>query len=163
MTQQEIPVMQNQWSGVVEKVLIKNGYDKCALIAILQDLQKEAGYLPREALEILSHGLAVPVSQVFSVATFYKAFKLSPTGKHIIKVCLGTACHIRGGPDLMRQVESELGVKEEEVTKDGLFSFEAVRCVGCCGLAPVLMIDETFYGKVTPKQIRKIVSEVEKK
>jgi NADH-quinone oxidoreductase subunit E len=119
--------------------------------------------LPKEALEVAAAGLKAPVSQIFSVVTFYKAFKLNPSGKHIIKVCLGTACHIRGGPDIMRQIESELQVKEEEVTKDGLFSFEAVRCVGCCGLAPVLMIDETFYGKVTPKQIHKIVTDVAKK
>jgi NADH:ubiquinone oxidoreductase subunit E len=147
-----------QWSEIVDRVLEKYHMDRSAIIAIFQDTQREIGFLPKEVLALIAEKLGAPISQIYSVATFYKAFKLKPCGKHVIKVCLGTACHIRGGPDLMRQVESELEVKEEEVTPDGVFSYEAVRCVGCCGLAPVLMVDETFYGKVAPKQINKIIS-----
>ncbi len=141
----------------IEKILENNRFDPNALIAILQDTQREFGYIPKDAIEEIAKRLSIPVSRVYAVATFYKAFKLSPTGKHIVKVCLGTACHIKGGPDLMRQLESDLGVKPEEVTADGQFSYEAVRCVGCCGLAPVVMIDETFYGKATPNQMKKIL------
>jgi NADH-quinone oxidoreductase subunit E len=149
-------------NDTIDMILDRNGRDRSGMIAILQDTQKTVGYLPREALTRIAEQLNVPISQVYAVATFYKAFKLKPCGKHIVKICLGTACHIRGGPDIMRQVESELGVKEEEVTPDGNFSFEAVRCVGCCGLAPVLMVDENFYGKVLPKQISKVLSQYKK-
>ncbi len=151
-----------EYSKPLEKVLKKNDYNSSALIAILQDLQHELTYLPAKALQELAETLKIPLSQVFSVATFYKAFKMSPPGKHIVKVCLGTACHIKGGPDLVRALQSQLGVEENQVTDDGLFSFEPVMCVGCCGLAPVVMIDETFYGKVTPKQIPKIISKYKK-
>lgn len=139
----------------IEKILENNRFDINALIAILQDTQREFGYIPKDAIEAIAKGLSVPISRVYAVVTFYKAFKLSPSGKHVVKVCLGTACHIKGGPELMRQLESNLGVKPEEVTPDGQFSYEAVRCVGCCGLAPVVMVDETFYGKATPNQMKK--------
>jgi len=150
------------YSTILKKVLKKNDYNASALIAILQDLQHEIRFLPGEVLEELAEMLDIPKSRVYSVVTFYKAFKLSPPGKHVVKVCLGTACHIKGGSELINALESKLGVKEEEVTEDGEFSYEPVMCVGCCGLAPVVMIDETFHGKVTPKQIPKILSECKK-
>lgn len=148
---------------ILEKVLAKNDYNASALIAILQDLQHELKYLPEDVLEELAVKLEIPKSQVYSVVTFYKAFKLTPPGRHNIKVCLGTACHIKGGSELVQTLESKLGIKEGEVTEDGEFSYEPVMCVGCCGLAPVVMVDETFHGKVTPKQIPKILKECEKK
>lgn len=152
-----------EYTDVLTEVLKKNDYNKSALIAILQDIQHALNYLPKEILEELAETLEIPKSQVFSVVTFYKAFKLTPPGKHNVKVCMGTACHIKGGSDLVHALESKLGIKEGEVTEDGEFSYEPVMCVGCCGLAPVVMIDETFHGKVTPKQIPKILSECKKK
>ncbi len=148
---------------VLKKVLNKNNYNASALIAILQDIQHELSYLPEDVLVELAETLEIPKSQVYSVVTFYKAFKLTPPGRHNIKVCLGTACHIKGGSDLVRQLESKLGIKTGEVTEDGEFSYEPVMCVGCCGLAPVVMVDETFHGKVTPKQIPGILNECRKK
>ncbi|MBN1297468.1 NADH-quinone oxidoreductase subunit NuoE [bacterium] len=150
-------------SQVLQNVLEKNEFKASALIAILQDIQHALGFLPEDVLEELADMLKIPRSQVYSVVTFYKAFKLVPPGKHNIKVCLGTACHIKGGSELIRTLESQLGIKEGQVTEDGLFSFEPVMCVGCCGLAPVMMIDETFHGKMTPKQIPKILNECKKK
>lgn len=150
-------------SEVLKKVLEKNNYNASALIAILQDIQHELNYLPEDVLLELADTLGIPKSQVYSVVTFYKAFKLNPPGRHNIKVCLGTACHIKGGSELVQQLESKLGIKAGEVTEDGEFSFEPVMCVGCCGLAPVLMVDETFHGKMTPKQIPGILNECRKK
>jgi len=141
------------------QILAKTNHQPSDLIGILQDVQREFGYVPRASLERISDDLMVPLSRVYTVATFYKAFKLQPTGKHIIKVCLGTACHIKGGPRLMQALESELGVKPEEVTEDGLFSYEGVRCVGCCGLAPVIMVDEDFHGKLRPGDIKRILTQ----
>lgn len=142
-----------------DQILAKSHHQPSDLIGILQDVQREFGYIPRTSLERISEDLNVPLSQVYTVATFYKAFKLQPTGKHIIKVCLGTACHIKGGPQLMQALERELGVRPEEVTEDGLFSYEGVRCVGCCGLAPVIMVDEDFHGKLRAGDIKKILSQ----
>ena len=146
------------WIETVSEIIEKNQRDASALIAILQDTQRHLGYLPTDVLNYISDELVIPLSRVYSVATFYSAFKLKPTGKHIIKVCLGTACHIKGGPRLMNELEKVLKVKSGEATEDMMFSFEAVRCVGCCGLAPVVMIDENFHGKVQPKDIKKIVA-----
>ncbi|MCD4652680.1 NADH-quinone oxidoreductase subunit NuoE [bacterium] len=157
-----VEATKTEYSKVLMDVLEKNDFNASALIAILQDLQHELRYLPEEVLEELAETLDIPKSRVYSVVTFYKAFKMSPPGKHVIKVCLGTACHIKGGSELIYALESKLGVKEEEVTEDGEFSYEPVMCVGCCGLAPVVMIDETFHGKVTPKQIPKILSKCRK-
>jgi len=155
--------VKSEYSVTLTKVLEKNEYKASALIAILQDLQHALSYLPEEVLVELAETLDIPQSQVYSVVTFYKAFKLNPPGRHNIKVCMGTACHIKGGSELVHTLESKLGVKEGEVTEDGEFSFEPVMCVGCCGLAPVVMIDETFHGKMTPKQIPKMLKECRKK
>ncbi len=155
--------VKSEYSSVLQKVLEKNDYKASALIAILQDLQHEIHYLPEEVLCELAETLDIPKSQVYSVVTFYKAFKLNPPGRHNIKVCMGTACHIKGGSELIHTLESKLGITEGEVTEDGEFSYEPVMCVGCCGLAPVVMIDETFHGKVTPKQIPKILNDCRKK
>ena len=154
----ELVEEQTTWLEQADEVVERSHREPSALIAILQDAQREIGYLPLMVLRRIAERLGVPLSRVYAVATFYKAFKLKPTGKHIIKVCLGTACHIKGGPELMRALESELSVPPEEVTEDGQFSYESVRCVGCCGLAPVIMIDENFHGKLTGRDIKKIVS-----
>ncbi len=150
---------EQRWSEETDRILARNNNDPSALIAILQDVQRRMGYLPKPVLTRIAEKLGVPLSRVYAVATFYKAFKLKPAGKHIIKVCLGTACHIKGAPQLIQALEGELKVKPEDVTPDGRFSFEAVRCVGCCGLAPVIMIDENFHGKVSPKDVKQILAQ----
>lgn len=147
------------WFDEVDSILAKHGRDPSALIAILQDTQRRIGYLPKPVLSRIASDLGVPVSRVYAVATFYKAFKLKPTGRHVIKVCLGTACHIKGAPEIMQALDRELGVKPEEVTGDGRFSYEAVRCLGCCGLAPVVMIDENFHGKVDPRHLKHLLAQ----
>jgi len=155
----KIAEQQMEWLQITDKIVETHEFDPSTIIAILQDVQKEVGYLPKDVLRRIAVDLDIPISRVYSVATFYSAFKLKPTGKHIVKVCLGTACHIKGGPLLMQALENVLRVKAEEVTEDGLFSYEGVRCVGCCGLAPVIMIDENFHGKVKPKEIKKILAQ----
>jgi len=150
---------EQRWSEETDRILARNNNDPSALIAILQDTQRKLGYLPKAALMRIAEKLRVPLSRVYAVATFYKAFKLKPAGKHIIKVCLGTACHIKGAPSIMQAMETELKVKPEDVTTDGTFSYEAVRCVGCCGLAPVIMVDESFHGKVNPKDVKQVLAQ----
>ncbi|MBN1424385.1 NADH-quinone oxidoreductase subunit NuoE [Candidatus Fermentibacteria bacterium] len=141
-----------------DRILARNNHDANALIAILQDVQRKVGYLPIDSLRRIAETLRVPLSRVYAVATFYKAFKLKPAGRHIVKICLGTACHIKGGGEIMRAMETELNVKPEEATPDGRFSYEAVRCVGCCGLAPVIMVDESFHGKVGAKDVKQVLA-----
>ena len=127
------------------------------LIAILQDVQDEYNYLPREALQKISAGLSVPFSRVFSIATFYNAFSLEPKGKYPIAVCTGTACHVKGAPRIVDAFEREIGIKLGETSEDMLFSLEEVRCVGCCGLAPVITIDGELFGKVKVSQVKRLV------
>jgi NADH-quinone oxidoreductase subunit E len=128
---------------------------------MLQDIQKERGYLPEADLQVISDEMRIPLSRLFSLATFYKAFSLVPRGRHSVHVCLGTACHVRGGMRLLDKLERDLDVKAGETTEDGRFTLEAVRCVGCCGLAPVVVIDENFHGKLTQNRIEKVLKKYE--
>ena len=139
------------------RVIEKYGKQESGLIAMLQDIQKEKGYLPEEALATIASEVKVPLSRLFSLATFYKAFSLVPRGRHYINVCLGTACHVRGGMKLLDKLERDLGIKTGETTSDNRFTLEAVRCVGCCGLAPVVVIDENFHGKLTQRELTKVL------
>jgi NADH-quinone oxidoreductase subunit E len=133
----------------VTEILAKYQSDENALIAILQDVQEEYNYLPKEALTQISKELNVPLSRVLSLATFFKAFSLKPKGRHPVHICLGTACHVRGAQLVLEKFERELGIKSGETSADQEFSLDAVRCVGCCGLAPVVMIGEDVHGKIT--------------
>jgi len=128
-----------------------------SLIMMLHRIQEEFGYIPREAAEKLAREIHMPLAKVYGVITFYHFFKTTKPGKHRIAICLGTACYLRGGQELLDESESILNVKGEEVTDDGLFSIDAVRCLGCCGLAPVLMIGNDVYGKVTKEQLPEII------
>ena len=132
-----------------------------SLISVLQDIQKELNYLPQEALRFVAKRINVSLPRVYGIATFYKAFSLLPRGRHMIHVCLGTACHVRGGANLLYSFERELGIRAGETTYDDRFSLESVRCVGCCGLAPVFIIDGKFYGKMTQEKIPQILSAYE--
>lgn len=128
-----------------------------ALLPVLHEAQEIYGYLPIEVQQMVADGLGVSLSEVFGVATFYSRFSLTPKGKHKISVCLGTACYVKGSDKILTEIENQLGIKSGECTPDGLFSIDSCRCVGACGLAPVMMIDEDVYGKLTPKEVGKIL------
>ena len=145
----------------VKEIIEKNEKKEAGLIAMLQDVQKTEGYLPRKALELIAKEVEVPISRVYSLATFYKAFRLTPQGRHIIKLCTGTACHVRGADKLQEKLERDLEIKPGETTRDGRFTFEVVRCVGCCGLAPVVVIDENFHGKMNQRKLEKVLQKYE--
>ncbi len=126
-------------------------------LAAMQDMQRSFDYVPRAGLELLARHVDCPLVQLYSMATFYKALSLKPKGKHIIKVCDGTACHIKGSLNLLDGVERALGIRPGEVTPGGHFSLETVNCLGSCALAPVLLIDNTHYGKVTLEKLPQII------
>lgn len=126
-------------------------------LAIMQDMQRRYNYIPRQGMEALSAYLGCPLSSLYSMATFYKALSLRPKGKHIIKLCDGTACHIRGAGTLCDGVRRLLGIGAEETTEDGLFSLELVNCLGSCALAPVMVVDDTYYGKMTMEKLAGIL------
>lgn len=149
--------MNNNTVQFVEQTCQKYENNQEALIMILQDIQGEYKYLPEPALREVSSRLSVPLSQVYGVATFYKAFSLQPRGKHLIQVCCGTACHVKGAPQIVDRLERTLGIKCGETTKDKKFTLETVRCVGACALAPVVMIGEDTYGRLTQDAVDKVL------
>ena len=134
-----------------------------ALIAVLQDIQEECGYLPEQALEQVSRYLNTPLSHIYGVVSFYTQFSLTPKGKHIIKLCMGTACHIRGGQMVLDEIRSFLDLNGKDTTDDKLFSLEVVRCLGTCFLAPVMMIGNKYFGKLTAAKVRKVLKSYQKK
>ena len=133
------------------------------LIMVLHRVQEEFGYIPREAAFAVAEALDIPVAKIFGVITFYHFFKLSKPGKNQIAVCMGTACYLKGGQALIDECERVLGVGLNTVTEDGEFSVEAVRCIGCCGLAPVITVNGEVYGDVSTKQMGKIIDQFEGK
>jgi len=142
--------------SIVEKVksiLDKYQQDDSQLVSILQDIQQEYNWLPKEALEEVSEGLGIPESRVFSVATFFKTFSLKPRGRQLINVCLGTACHVRGAVRVLERIERELGVIPGETTSDSKFTIETVNCVGACALGPIVIIDGEYHGQMTTNKI----------
>lgn len=137
----------------VKAVLDKHEYDREKLIPILQEVQDKLGYLPREAMQQIAEGIKVPEVEVYGVGTFYNQFRFNPPGKHRFKVCMGTACHMAGGHIIMESFERRLNIKEGETTPDREYSLERVACVGCCALAPVVVVDEEVEGKVRPTRV----------
>jgi len=129
------------------------------LIMVLHAIQNHYGYVPREVSLVLSEILDVPLARIYEVITFYHFFRLNPPGKHTISVCMGTACYLKGGQELLAELEHLLCIKPGETTKDGQFHLEVVRCLGCCGLAPVLKIHEKVYGGVKKKDIGDIIAQ----
>ncbi len=138
---------------------ILNGYqhDKSLLVSVLQDLQAECNYLPREGLTRVSEGLGIPLSQVYSVATFFKAFSLTPRGRHSVAVCLGTACHVRGAIRILEEIERELGINRGETTKDLKYTLETVNCVGACALGPIVVADGEYSGQMKTDKVRPLL------
>ncbi|MFP4521491.1 MAG: NADH-quinone oxidoreductase subunit NuoE [Fibrobacterota bacterium] len=126
-------------------------------IPILQKIQEIKGYLPEDLLEAAAEEACIPPSDLYGVATFYSQFRFVPVGKHLIRVCKGTACHVAGADMLISAITDEVGIKQGETSEDGLFSLETVACLGCCSLAPVITVNEDIHGNLSPKKLRKIL------
>jgi NADH-quinone oxidoreductase subunit E len=148
---------ENKVKDAVKQIIKKYRGDKSALIDILHDVQSAIGYLPQESLEAISKGLGVPLSRVYSVATFFKAFSLTPRGRHLVSVCMGTACHVRGSDKVLAEMEKELGIKNGENTKDLKFTLETVNCVGACALGPMVIIGDDYHGEMTPEKVGQVL------
>jgi len=141
----------------VEEILDRYEGEKGSLIQVLLDLQNEYNWLPPEVLERVSRRLGVPRTYPYRVASFYKALSLTPRGKHQVSVCLGTACHVRGGQTILEKAEQVLGVKPGQTTADARFTLHRVNCLGCCALGPVMVVDGQTHGKVTPARVEEIL------
>ncbi|MCX7958669.1 MAG: NADH-quinone oxidoreductase subunit NuoE [Deltaproteobacteria bacterium] len=137
--------------------------DPSQVIPLLQKVQEKEGYIPEKAIEEISEITGVSISNIFSVITFYKQFRLRPPGKFMIRVCDGTACHVNDARTLLDILNDELKLEGTDTTEDGLFTVMPVACLGCCSLAPVIMINEDTHGKLTPQKLRKIIKEYQKK
>jgi len=142
---------------VVDEIIEKHGYQEASLIGILQDVQGKMNYLPRKALMQVAKRLSIPLTRIYEVATFYKAFSLEPRGKYSIQVCLGTACHVRGGVRVLDYLENRLDVKAGGTTKDMAFTLQSVNCLGACALGPMMVIDKKYYGKINTNKIESIL------
>jgi NADH-quinone oxidoreductase E subunit len=151
----EIDIRLEEVKEITEKFKEMKG----ALIPALHEVQKIFGYLPEEALQIVSEELNIPMSEIYGVSTFYSQFTLEPKGEHIIKVCLGTACYVKGAQDIIERLSSVLEVEVGKTTSDGKFTLEAARCLGACGLAPVIMVDDKVYGRLIPADVIRIIEE----
>lgn len=138
-------------------ILTEDKKNKSRLIFLLQEVQEKLGYLPREAMLEIAKFLQVPASSIYSVATFYNQFRFAPPGKHPVKVCLGTACHLAGGSLVLEAVERELNIKVGGVTLDQEFSLERVACIGCCAIAPVMTVNDIVYPELTPMKVEEIL------
>jgi NADH:ubiquinone oxidoreductase subunit E len=141
--------------GIIEKFKNKPG----GLIPVLEEAQVALEYLPVPIQKRIARGLNLPLSRVYGVVTFYSFFTMTPRGKHTVRVCLGTACYVRGGKAIAEKIEKEYGVKEGETTADRMFTYETVRCLGACGLGPVLVVDADVHGRMKPSKIREILNQ----
>jgi NADH-quinone oxidoreductase subunit E len=150
---------ENENKTKTKLVLKKYKNDKSALIDILHDTQAEIGYLPREALEIIGKGIDVPLSRIYGIVTFFKAFSLTPRGRNLISVCMGTACHVRGADKVLEQIENELGIKSGENTPDLKFTLETVNCIGSCALGPMVTVGADYHGQVNPENIGAVLAQ----
>jgi NADH-quinone oxidoreductase subunit E len=145
----------------LKKVFASYKGERSELIAVLQDVQKEIGYLPEEAMGKIAHFVRVPESKVFGAATFYAQFKMKPRGKYIIRVCKGTACHIQGSDKISERIEDLLNVESGDTTDDLKFTLEEVACIGACALAPVMMINDNPHGRLVPDKVKGILDSYE--
>jgi NADH:ubiquinone oxidoreductase subunit E len=147
----------------VESLIKKHSNQRKALIPILRDIQEEYNYLPQEALILVSESLNIPLIDIVDVATFYRAFSLEPRGKHTVTVCLGTACHVRGGPKVFEEFERKLNVAAGHTTEDKEFTLETVNCFGCCAIGPVVVVDRDYYAQINIKKVDLILKNYRKK
>lgn len=141
----------------INEILHREALGDGSLIAALEEIQRRYRYLPREALVLASERLDVPLSQVYSVATFYNSFSLEPKGKHCLHVCMGTACHVRGSPQVLERLETKLGVQAGATTLDRLFTLETVNCLGACALGPIVVVDGEYSGQMTPQKADRLL------
>ena len=153
-----MPAASIEFSSELNNYIGEWGKKPGGLIMMLHRIQNEFGYIPREAAEKLSRMVGLPLAKIYGVITFYHFFKTSKPGKHRIAMCMGTACYLKGGRDIVEEARSILGIAGEDVTDDGLFSIDEVRCLGCCGLAPVIQLGDEVYGKVTKDQMPDIIA-----
>ncbi len=142
----------------IQAEIEKNKGQAGALIPVLQKAQSLIGYLPQNVLMAISREMKIPLSTVYGVTTFYSFFTMVPRGKHTISICMGTSCYVRGGERILKTLEKELGIEPGLTTKDGTFSLEMVRCLGCCGLAPVVSIGEKIHRRMTPTKMKEVLS-----
>ncbi len=148
-----------EYLGVANEVAAKYAGRRGSVIPVLQKVQERIGYLPLEVMKRIGERLGVPPAQIFGVASFYAQFRMAPVGRYVIKVCHGTACHVQGADAVTDALCDELGVADGATTEDRKFTVESVACIGCCSLAPVIMIGDNTYGRLTPDEARKIVRE----
>ncbi|MBE3121695.1 MAG: NADH-quinone oxidoreductase subunit NuoE [Thermoplasmata archaeon] len=142
----------------IDEIIDDYDGEKSALIQILLKIQEKNHWLPKPALLWVSERLNIPMSQILHIATFYKSFSLEPRGEHLVRVCLGTACHVRNGPKILEAAEQYLGIRSGETTPDMKFTLESVNCLGCCALGPVMIVDNEYHGKLTSSQVSDILS-----
>ena len=145
----------------IASILDKYDRDMGQLVPILQDVQEQENYLPKEALVQVSQGLGISLTQVYSVATFFKAFSMKPRGRHLINVCMGTACHVRGAERVLEKIERNIGIESGDSTDDGRFSLETVNCVGACALGPIVVVDGDYAGQMRSDKVEKILKKYE--
>lgn len=148
--------------GHVKEILTEREKRRGVMIQALHMIQQEHNYLPDDALRMLSDELGIPLSEVYSTASFYKQFYFKPRGRNIVRICTGTACHVRGAPKVLKRLEDEFGIKQGETANDLSITLETVGCIGCCGLAPVATINEEVIGEVDMRKIEEIVETVKK-
>jgi NADH-quinone oxidoreductase subunit E len=145
--------METNLKEQLDNILVKFSRDRENLIAILQEVQQEFGYLPEEAMQRIADFLRLSNSTVYSVGTFYAQFRFVPSGKRVVRVCRGTACHVRGGARILREVQKRLGIKPGETTEDWEYTLETVACIGACALAPTMTVDKETHGKMTTRKV----------
>jgi len=146
----------------VTAIASKYGGSRDSLVSILQDIQAEYHYLPEDALRAVAKQLGLQLIQVYGVATFFKAFSLKPRGEHIVSVCLGTACHVRGAPAVLDEVKRQLGIEPGETTDDMCFTLETVNCLGACALGPIVVVDGNYHGQMSPGKVKKVLKQQKK-
>ncbi len=142
----------------VDQIVESYGADKAAVLAVLQDIQAAYNYLPREAIDRVARLLELPLGQISAQATFFSSFSLTPRGEHIVTVCMGTACHVRGAPRVLAELEREFEITDGETTPDGKFTIETVNCVGACALGPLVIVDGNYHGNIDTAEVSTLVS-----
>lgn len=143
----------------VDEIIDRYEGEEGFLIQLLLDIQNEINWVPKEAIMRISTRLQIPISHIYRVVSFYKVLSLKPIGRHVIQVCLGTACHVRGGPRILDEVENVLGLDKQEMTTDDMqFTVKRVNCIGCCAIGPVMLIDSDYHGKLTPAEVKDILA-----
>ncbi len=150
------------YSEIVDGIIKRYNGSKESIIPILQDIQSEIRWLPQEVIYLIARKLKISPSKIYSIATFYKSFHLKPRGEHTVTVCMGTACHVRGGGKIVDTLSEKLKIRSGETTPDGKFTLETVNCVGCCAIGPIVILDGEYYGKVTPSMAPSLIESVEK-